>query len=334
MKPLRVGSLFSGAGLGDLGLEWAGMEHAFFVEIDDYAQKVLKLRYPGVPVYEDITQVRGKGLPECDLLIGGFPCQDLSHAGKRAGLDGARSGLWGEFHRLICEIRPRYVIVENVPGLLSLGMGTVLGDLALAGYDAEWRVFCSGGSVVDGLGGHHKRERVFIVAYPGECRRLSGKKESQRNCQRELLHHQERNNTSSLWTQEFQSGAVGDGDGLAPNSQIRERRNMLQDHMEHHQTGTLSQSGNGGREATLSYSKRRTRELRREDWRVGRFWELAKETLPGDCLCPVIPKMGGVADACPFRVDRLRCIGNGIDPEVSAWIGKRIMEYEEKRAQK
>ena len=158
---MRVGSLFSGVGLGDLGLTLAGMEIVFQVEIEPYARKVLDLRWPDVPKFGDIREVKGSDTPPCDLLAGGFPCQDISTAGKGAGIEGERSGLWKEFARLICEIRPRYVLVENVSALLGRGLGVVLGDLAEIGYDTEWD--CIPASAV---GAPHRRDRVWIVAYP------------------------------------------------------------------------------------------------------------------------------------------------------------------------
>ena len=160
---MNVGSLFSGAGLMDLGLARAGFEHAWFCESDAYCRRVLALRWPGVPVYEDVRTLEAPG--RVDVLAGGFPCQDLSAAGRRAGIAGERSGLWAHFARLIRELRPRYVLVENVPGLLVGGMGRVLGDLAESGYDAEWD--CLPAAT---FGAPHLRARIFILAYPGSGR--------------------------------------------------------------------------------------------------------------------------------------------------------------------
>jgi DNA (cytosine-5)-methyltransferase 1 len=154
-----VGSLFSGIGGLDLGLERAGFRVAWQCESDEYARAVLRKHWPDVPCYEDVRALDGSE-PGIDLLCGGFPCQDLSVAGKRAGIDGARSGLWREFARVIGLLRPQFVLVENVPGLLAGGLGRVLGDLAACGYDAEWD--CLRASDV---GAPHKRERVFLVAY-------------------------------------------------------------------------------------------------------------------------------------------------------------------------
>lgn len=162
MKTLTVGSLFSGVGLCDLGLSWAGMRHAFFCEVDPFCRSILAKHWPGVPLYEDVRKLIGSEVPPVDVLCGGFPCQDVSQGGRRAGIkEGTRSGLWYEYARLIGEIQPRYVIIENVRGLLSCGIEIVLRDLAALGYDAEWEVLPAAA-----LGAPHHRERVFIVAYP------------------------------------------------------------------------------------------------------------------------------------------------------------------------
>lgn len=162
---MRVGSLFSGGGLGDFGFLMAGCEIVFQVEIDDYCQKLLALRYPDAKRFRDIRSVKGADLPECDIITGGFPCQDVSVAGLRAGIGGAKSGLWKEYLRIICEVRPRYVVVENVTGLLSDGMGVVLGDLAAVGYDSEYD--CIPASAFNAP---HRRDRVWICAYPQRSR--------------------------------------------------------------------------------------------------------------------------------------------------------------------
>jgi DNA (cytosine-5)-methyltransferase 1 len=158
---LTFGSLFSGIGGIDLGLERAGMRCAWQVEIDDYATRVLQKHWPDVPRFCDVRECGAHNLGAVDLIAGGFPCQDISFAGTGAGIDGARSGLWSEFARLIGELRPRYAVVENVSALLVRGMGRVLGDLAALGYDAEWEIIsaCSAGAP-------HTRERLFIVAHP------------------------------------------------------------------------------------------------------------------------------------------------------------------------
>lgn len=175
---LRVLDLFSGIGGFSLGLErTGGFETVAFCEIDEYPRKVLAKHWPNVPIYEDVRNVTAERLAAdgiaVDVITGGFPCQDISVAGKRAGLDGGtRSGLWSEIARLVGELRPKYVIVENVANLLSGPsekrggwFGRVLGDLAECGYDAEWENIPA-----SALGAFHRRERVWIVAHPNEVR--------------------------------------------------------------------------------------------------------------------------------------------------------------------
>lgn len=162
MKKLTVGSLFSGIGGLDLGLEQTGrFQVKWQVEIDPYCERVLSLRWPHVAKHNDVHLVGKHNAAAVDLICGGFPCQDISNAGRKAGIDGKRSGLWSEYYRIICELRPRYVLVENVSALLQRGMERVLGDLASCGYDAEWQCLPAAA-----FGAPHIRDRVFILAYP------------------------------------------------------------------------------------------------------------------------------------------------------------------------
>jgi DNA (cytosine-5)-methyltransferase 1 len=157
---LTAGSLFSGIGGFDLGLERAGFCIAWQSEIDPYACKVLEKHWPSVPNLGDIRGIDFEKVERVFLLAGGPPCQPVSLAGKRKGTTDQR-WLWPEFARAIRILRPPYVIFENVPGILSKGGSDVLSDLAGLGYDAEWTVL----SAAD-FGAPHLRRRVFIVAYP------------------------------------------------------------------------------------------------------------------------------------------------------------------------
>jgi DNA (cytosine-5)-methyltransferase 1 len=157
---LTVGSLFAGIGGFDLGLERAGFEIAWQVEIDPYCQRVLAKHWPHVQRYGDIQSVDWGTVEPVDVLCGGFPCQDISFAGKGAGLAGERSGLWFEYAKAIEALTPRYVIIENVAALRSRGLDQVLGSLAALGYDAEWH--CIPASAI---GAPHRRDRVWIIAY-------------------------------------------------------------------------------------------------------------------------------------------------------------------------
>jgi DNA (cytosine-5)-methyltransferase 1 len=174
MRKLRVLSLFAGIGGFDLGLErTGGFETVAFCEIDPYATAVLKQHWPKVPVYGDVRELTAERLAadgvEVDLICGGFPCQDVSIAGAQAGLrDDTRSGLWSEITRLVGELRPQFLLVENVSNLLAGPderpggwFGRVLGDLASLGYNAEWH--CIPAAYV---GAPHVRDRVWLAAYP------------------------------------------------------------------------------------------------------------------------------------------------------------------------
>jgi DNA (cytosine-5)-methyltransferase 1 len=159
---VTFGSLFAGIGGMDLGLERAGMECRWQVEIDPFCQKVLTKHWPEVPKYGDIRKLNGSELERVDCIAGGFPCQPVSKAGQRRKQSDER-WLWPEFLRLIGVVRPRVVIVENVSGLLTGGMGDVLGGLAAFGYDAEWDCIPAAS-----VGAPHIRDRVWILAYSGQ----------------------------------------------------------------------------------------------------------------------------------------------------------------------
>lgn len=156
---MTFGSLFSGIGGIDLGLERAGMTPLWQCEIEPYCRAVLRRHFPGVPCYDDVRLIDATA-PRPDLICGGFPCQDISYAGKGAGLEGARSGLWYEFARIAETLRPSYLLIENVSALRSRGLDKVLRCLASVGYDAEWH--CIPASSV---GAPHRRDRVFVIAY-------------------------------------------------------------------------------------------------------------------------------------------------------------------------
>jgi len=154
---MRFLSLFSGIGGLDLGLEWAGWTCAGMCEFDPWCRALLAERFPGVPIHDDVTTLH----PEpgaFDVVVGGFPCQDISVAGKQAGIDGERSGLWKEMHRVIDIVRPRWVVAENVPALRTSGSDRVLGDLEGTGYTC-WPIVVG----ADDIGAPHRRKRVFIL---------------------------------------------------------------------------------------------------------------------------------------------------------------------------
>jgi DNA (cytosine-5)-methyltransferase 1 len=177
---MNVFDIFSGIGGFSVGLEAASMQTVAFCEINPFCRQILKKHWPSVPIFSDITVIDKedlKALPRIDVIAGGFPCQDISVAGKQKGIAAKRSGLWKEFARLINEIRPKYAIIENVANLRSTGLISVLQDLWAIGYDAQWH--CIPASA---FGAPHRRDRIWIIAYPAcnsKVRLSIGKEETE-----------------------------------------------------------------------------------------------------------------------------------------------------------
>ncbi|MCK4717875.1 MAG: DNA (cytosine-5-)-methyltransferase [Thermoplasmata archaeon] len=238
--PFTFGSLFAGIGGLDLGLERTGMECRWQIEIDPYCTKVLEKHWPEVKRYGDIREIKEGKLEEVDLICGGFPCQDISTAGRGKGITGERSGLWFEMLRIIRMVRPRYVLVENVPMLRHRGLNTVLGGLAESGYDAEWDCIPAGA-----FGTNHRRERLFIFAH----------------------------------TNRFPGGRLYTG-----------------------------------RTAIFGPTKGDNE----------RLWKAIQDRAPWTTE----PEMERVAYGVPAQVDRLRCLGNAVVPQVAEYLGGLIMARE------
>jgi DNA (cytosine-5)-methyltransferase 1 len=283
---VRVGSLFSGIGGLDLGLERAGMNVIWQSEIDPYAARVLAKHWPHVPNLGDITVIDWSTVERPDLICGGYPCQPFSLAGVRRGADDPRH-LWPHFRDAIRHLRPRWALLENVPGHLSLGFGRVLGDLAELGYDTEWD--CIPAAAV---GAPHLRYRVFVVAHadgegePGvtvDAVTRSGV----------VVPH----TVGDVVRQ--QPVGVGRGGGAAVARDDGTARDVADA-----ERIDVDVDGPGGR-LKLAQSG--------EGARHGRHW--ATE-----------PDVGRVAHGVPARVDRLRTLGNAVVPQVAEWIGHRIME--------
>ena len=167
---MKVGSLFSGGGLGDFGFMAAGMEIAWQCEIDDYCQKILALRYPESKKYRDIKTLKGAELEPADIVAGGFPCQPFSVAGNQRGNKDDRY-LWPEMLRIIQEVKPTWVVGENVPGIIQISLDDVLSDLEAQGYECGSFVFSA-----HSLGASHRRDRLWIICYSEHARQLAAKK--------------------------------------------------------------------------------------------------------------------------------------------------------------
>ena len=166
VMPLSFGSLFAGIGGFDLGFERAGMVCKWQVEIDEYANRVLAKNWPDVRRWPDVRTWPQPDTERVDVICGGFPCQDISPAGNRKGIDGERSGLFFDLARVVRELRPTVVVLENSSALVGNGLGRVLGELSASGFDAEWTVLPAAA-----LGAPHERARTFVVAYAESLRR-------------------------------------------------------------------------------------------------------------------------------------------------------------------
>jgi DNA (cytosine-5)-methyltransferase 1 len=164
---VNIGSLFSGIGGLDLGLERAGMTVRWQCEIDDYCSRVLAKHWPDVPNLGDVTKVDWNDVERVDLVCGGYPCQPFSTAGRMAGADDPRH-LWPYFARALRVLRPVFALLENVPAHLGLGFGDVLADLASLGFDAEWSIVPAAA-----VGSPQKRPRLFVVAYREDTERFA-----------------------------------------------------------------------------------------------------------------------------------------------------------------
>ena len=206
MTEIHVGSLFSGIGGIDLGLERVGMIVKWQSEIEPYSCRVLKKHWPDVPNLGNIREVNWEEVERVDVIAGGYPCQPFSNAGKRGGSDDPRH-LWPEMLRAISVLRPRVAFLENVRGHYSLGFDRVLGDLADIGYDCEWEIVSA-----QSVGAPHRRERLICLAYPNGSRR-QGSVRTQETCEAisRLDYSSKAEGSSDQWVVEPDVGRVAHG---------------------------------------------------------------------------------------------------------------------------
>lgn len=300
-----------------MGLERAGMRCKFQVEIDDYCTKVLEKHWPDVPKYRDIKEIDGRELEPVELIAGGFPCQDLSYAGKGEGLGGKRSGLWYDFARIIRVVGPRYVLVENVSGLLGRGMGVVLRDLARLGYDAEWQSLPAAA-----FGAPHLRWRVFIVAYASDhgCGGASVP-DSKRQAVSEVGGGSERDVAYARRERDERRGEFGDvagpqGEG---ESQATQRQRV--------QDAAVDSSEDVAHAEGLGLQRHRATRLVFAQPQSSEGLSGCNGAGTGKGVWEVEPSVGRLVDGLPHRVDQLRGLGNAVVPQVAQFVGERILEY-------
>lgn len=289
---MKVLDLFSGIGGFSLGLEWAGMETVAFCEYDKEAQKVLKKNWPDVPIFSDVRtlskqELQDNGIHDIRLICGGYPCQPFSLAGERRGSDDDRH-LWPEMFRLIKELRPNWVIGENVAGHINMGLDEVLTDLETARYTA--RPFVIPACAVDA---HHRRDRVWIIAHANSDSESDGPQHEQWMV--ENSRHRPR--------RDFKSIAEG---GNAPikrsantNQITGSSKNVA------HSNGAQCQRNSSAIRTSSKYS-----DTSRSSW-----WKPE-------------PGVGRVANGVPRRSHRLKQLGNAVVPQVVEQIGKAIWRIE------
>jgi len=291
---MTVGSLFSGIGGLDLGLERAGHTVRWQIEADPYCRRVLAQHWPDIPCHHDIKTVTAGDLTPVDLLCGGFPCQPVSHAGLQKGTTDDR-WLWPEFYRLIDVLRPRYVLLENVPGLLTANGGSafrgILADLATSGFDAEWD--CLPAAAV---GAPHLRYRIFLVAY------LHGTSGTAPHADRDGVREQRERHGQ----QYPEPGASESGDvrQAVADAQELDQRATLADADDQRQSGGSLYAGAGASLSAFASTHQ--------------WWESE-------------PDVGRVAHGVPHRVDRLKALGNAVVPQCVEVIGQRILGLEQER---
>ena len=321
---LTVGSLFSGIGGLDLGLERAGMNVIWQSEIDPYASRVLAKHWPEVPNHGNIKNIRWGDIVRPDVICGGYPCQPFSQAGKRRGESDPRH-LWPWVRNAISELRPKYAILENVRGHLSMGGLTVIGELASIGYDAEWRVVSAAS-----VGANHRRDRIVIVAYPNGSDTPNGRQRTHLQSE-DRSWGNDRSRSGSDIGQVCMGSARGYPDDVANSNNPRGR------------TSTSGINSNGTQ-------KVQKRDNEPQSWLSGCSTEMAYASgercldrcftvYPTNGRFPTFaqpaergwwktePNVGRVANGVPNRVDKLKGLGNAVVPQVAEVIGRLVIEH-------
>ena len=290
MKPITILDTFAGIG----GFSYAadklvgGFQTTQFIEINPFCQKILKKHWPNIPIHNDINTFTA-GIGQFDCITGGFPCQDISVAGRKEGItEKSRSGLFYELMRIICMVRPRFVVMENVAAILNNGLDIVLGELSQAGYDAEWAVISA-----SSLGACHRRSRWWCVAYTNDY----GSSSSSFN---------EINDETDSSSQKRQN-EISKFTGSSKSSDSRIVRSL---------------KGN----VTNSNSKRLQRQIFRKMERGVWTAEHTRRLNPNwrqYVSKPILPRG---SDGLSFRVDRTKALGNSVVPQVAAIPLQRVLD--------
>lgn len=313
MSKLRILDLFSGIGGFSLGLErTGGFETVAFCEVDPFCRRVLAKHWPDVPILGDVSHA---DFPDADIVVGGFPCQDVSRAGKRAGLAGARSGLYRELVRALRVVRPRHAIVENVAALLGDGLDVVLGDMAEIGFDAEWDCVPA-----EALGAPHERDRVYIVAHAADADG-DGQREPP------LSGHEIRVGPERPAAIRRRHPASDEGHALASDAA---RLGCGSRRTRRPPDSFARVRDEARRNAADPYGARLAfREgIGRDAWEERQAAQRDAGEDGEQPIWPDEPALLGVDDVVPDRVDRTRALGNTILPRIPELIGRAILASE------
>ena len=358
---LKILDLFSGIGGFSLGLESTGhFETAAFCEIEPYCQKVLKKHWPDVPIFDDIRQLKGTDIGTIDIITGGYPCQPFSVAGKQKAEQDPRH-LWPEYFRLIQELRPTWVIGENVSGHIKLGLDSVLEDLESEGYST--RTFSISAS---SIGANHKRERVWTVAYSGSIANAKrGINNSLSKESRSWSYYEGRGRANANGISHPSTNERLDSEDVADTYDTRDRTSQHETNSDREkinegwqeqsffkpsrQSEDVANSQSQWRgEPRYSYQEKRSSEssstqpqssssdVANSDSKRGCLWETNRQNAEDVRQSPrgeetfgwwdIEPRVGRVAHGIPKRVDRLRSLGNAVVPHIPYYIGQAIVE--------
>jgi len=329
-------ALFAGAGGGILGGHLLGWRTVCAVEWEAYPASVLVARQndkilPTFPIWDDVQTFDGKpwrGI--VDVVSGGFPCQDISVAGKGDGLDGERSGMWREMARIIGEVRPRYAFVENSPMLTSRGLGTVLRDLAQLGYDAEWCVLGA-----DDVGANHHRKRIWLLAYSnsnGNIRSQSTSNGTQNQTKRKsrTQHSSTRQScgTSDVFRTNSMQGYEESNILANTRCELRSKRNSAKLDIKKKIRASSSIHNQSSGEGQLCNTNSKNVE---RQWKKSIGIESKLGNFGSSGWWKIEPNVDRVADGVAASMDRLKAIGNGQVPlcAATAWniLKGRIEQY-------
>jgi len=327
---ITIGSLFSGIGGIDLGLErTGGFKTIWFSEVDNYASEVLRKHWPNVPNYGDIKSIPWRKIRKPDMLIGGFPCQDISIAGKGAGIkEGTRSGLWSEYAKAIRILRPKLVLIENVPMLANRGLNIVLSDLAKIGYDAEWNIISAAS-----VGAPHKRERLFVIAYPNSSRCDNrGDNREERPIlpteEREIKESESERNGWKFGTDKNIEINSSDSDCRRCNWRSNEKSKQKENDAEIQGRSFSIISSNDGSKRIHRFFKEPIRQFPEFSWckEVRRIEDLRNRSdIPQPLVCGNRDGLSQRLDNYT-RIERTKTLGNAVVPQVAQTIGEMILK--------